>query len=92
MVRDMCAVVRMEEGYMRTVIEYGSNDNKRKIQAAIEKIEIAQNVYPTVIRKAISDNAGNISIEFEIGGCNREAGSFSEAILKELNIKASDLD
>ena len=53
MVRDMCAVVRMEEGYMRTVIEYGSNDNKRKIQAAIETIEIAQNVYQQLSEKLL---------------------------------------
>ena len=90
MVRDMCAEVRMEEGFMRTIIEYASNDSKKKIQAAIALIEKEQKVFPTVIRKAISKDAGNISIEFEIGGCDREAGTFCEALLQELNIKISE--
>jgi hypothetical protein len=92
MVRDMCADVRMEEGFMRTIIEYGSNESKLKIQKAIATIEDTQNVFPVVIRKAISNTAGNISIEFEIGGCDREAGIFTEALLKELNIKTCDID
>jgi hypothetical protein len=91
MVRDMCAEVRMEEGFMRTIIEYGSYESKKKIQDAISVVEKKQNVFPTVIRKALNSDAGNISIEFEIGGCNREAGSFSEAILRELNIKVSEV-
>ncbi|MBL6970409.1 MAG: hypothetical protein ISR68_03335 [Campylobacterales bacterium] len=90
-VRDMCGEVRMEEGFMRTVIEYGSIQSKEIIQEAISKIENEQKVFPTVIRKAISPIAGNISIEFEIGGCDREAGNFSEALLKKLNIQACDL-
>ncbi len=89
--RDMCGEVRMEEGFMRTVIEYGSIQSKEKIQEAINKIENEQKVFPTVIRKAISNQAGNISIEFEIGGCDREAGAFSESLLQELNIQACDL-
>jgi hypothetical protein len=91
MIRDMCAEVRMEEGFMRTIVEYGSIESKIKIQAAINLIETQQQVFPTVIRKAINDTAGNISVEFEIGGCTREAGHFSEALLHELNIKISDV-
>ena len=91
MVRDMCADVKMEEGYMRTVIEYGSQDSKVKIEDAISKIEKETNLFPIVIRKAMNSDAGNISIEFELGGCHRDGGVFTEALLKLLNIKVSDI-
>jgi len=32
MVRDMCAEVRMEEGFMRTIIEYSSQDSKKRFK------------------------------------------------------------
>lgn len=92
MERDRCADVRMEEGYMRTSIEYNNENTKVSIQKAIFETEQELKVFPTVIRRAISENAGNISVEFEIGGgCQREAGEFSEILLKKLDLKACDI-
>ena len=91
MERNMCAEVRMEEGYMRTIIEYNNPESKLKIQKAIAVIENNLKIFPIVIRKAISENAGNISVEFEIIGCVRDAGSFSEALLQELDIKTCEV-
>jgi len=38
MERDMCADVKMEEGYMRMSIEYNNDASKESIQDAIAKI------------------------------------------------------
>lgn len=86
MSRDMCADVKMEEGYMRMSVEYNNDDSKIKIQKAIGKIEKSMSVYPSVIRRAISDSAGNFSVEFGTEGIPRDAGDFCEALMKELGI------
>jgi len=86
MSRDMCADLKMEENYMRMSIEYNNDDSRVKIQQAIDTIEKQTQLYPTVFRKAISNEAGNFSIEFETEGTQRDAGEFCEALLKELGI------
>lgn len=90
--RDRCAEVRMEEGYMRVVIEYNNDDTRFSIQRAIAETEKELELFPTVIRRSISGDAGNFSVEFEIsGGCQREAGEFTEKVLRKLDLKACDL-
>ena len=86
MLRDMCADMKMEEGYMRMSIEYNNDESKKKIQAAIGVIEKKMQIFPSVIRRAISDTAGNFSIEFETEGIGRESGEFCEALMHELGI------
>ncbi len=86
MSRDMCADVKMEEGYMRMSIEYNNDISKVKIQQAIAKIEKDLQLFPSVIRRAINDTAGNFSIEFGTEGIPRDAGNFCEAVMKELGI------
>jgi hypothetical protein len=88
MERDMCADMKMEEGYMRMSIEYNNDNSKIKIHKAIAKIEKQMQVFPSVLRKSISNNAGNFSIEFETDNCEREGGNFCDAVMKELNIKS----
>jgi hypothetical protein len=88
MARDMCADMKMEEGYMRMSIEYNNDESKNKIHKAIETIERKMEVYPNVLRKSISDCAGNFSIEFELDNCEREGGNFCDAVMKELDIKS----
>ncbi|MEA2017221.1 MAG: hypothetical protein U9N59_02125 [Campylobacterota bacterium] len=86
MSRDMCADVKMEEGYMRMSIEYNNDESKAKIQAAIATVEKEMGVYPSVIRRAINDSAGNFSVEFGTEGIPRDAGDFCETLMKELGI------
>lgn len=86
MERDMCADVKMEEGYMRMSVEYNNEDSKKKIQESIAKVEKDMQVFPSVIRRAISENAGNFSVEFEFDSCQRTSGEFCEAVMKELGI------
>jgi len=86
MARDMCADVRMEEGYMRMSIEYNNEDSRAKIDKAIADIEKEMQLFPSVIRRAISEHAGNISVEFDTEWVQREAGEFCEEVLKKLGI------
>ncbi len=88
MSRDMCADVKMEEGYMRMSIEYNNETSKTKIQQAIGKIEKDMGIFPSVIRRAIDADAGNFSVEFGTEGIPRDAGDFCEAVLKELNLSS----
>ncbi len=86
MARDMCADVKMEEGYMRMSIEYNNDVSKQKIQDAIATIEKKMQCYPSVIRRAISEDAGNFSVEFGFDSCQRTSGEFCESVIKELGI------
>ncbi len=88
MSRDMCADVKMEEGYMRMSIEYNNDESKATIQAVISKVEKDMNIFPSVIRRAINADAGNFSVEFGTDGIPRDAGDFCESVLKELGIKS----
>jgi hypothetical protein len=85
--RDMCANVMMEEGYMRMSVEYSCEESKVKIQQAIANAEKELKLFPSVIRRAINDNAGNFSIEFgNEEGLPRDHGDFFDAVMKELDI------
>lgn len=86
MSRDMCADVKMEEGYMRMSVEYNNEMSKKRIQEAIGKVEKQMQIFPSVIRRAISDTAGNFSVEFGYDSCQRTAGEFCETLMKELGI------
>ena len=87
MTRDMCADVKMEEGYMRMSIEYNNDISKVQIQQAIGKVEKDMKIFPSVIRRAINETSGNFSVEFGIDeDCTRDNGDFCEAVLKELGI------
>ena len=86
MLRDMCADMKMEEGYMRMSVEYNNDESRFKIQKAIAKIEKEMNIFPSVIRRSITGDAGNFSIEFSGDGLPREDGNFCEAVMKELGI------
>jgi hypothetical protein len=86
MSRDLCADVKMEEGYMRMSIEYNNDNSRDKIQDAITKVERQMNVNPDVVRRAINDSAGNYSVEFGFDSCQRTSGEFCEAVMHELGI------
>lgn len=86
MARDMCADVKMEEGYMRMSIEYNNENSEKKILNAIESVEKNMQCNPSVIKRAISDDAGNYSVEFGFDSCQRTSGEFCEAVMKELGI------
>jgi hypothetical protein len=86
MSRDMCADVKMEEGYMRMSVEYNNADSQQKIQDAISKVENDMDIKPDVVRRAISEEAGNFSVEFGFDSCQRTSGEFCEAVMKELGI------
>lgn len=86
MSRDLCADVKMEEGYMRMSVEYNNDTSRDKIQDTITKVERQMGVNPDVVRRAISDTAGNYSVEFGYDSCQRTAGDFCEAVMKELGI------
>ena len=86
MSRDMCADVKMEEGYMRMSVEFNNDKSRDIIQNAISKIEKNMKIFPSVIRRNIDEHAGNFSVEFGDDGVPRDAGEFCEAVMKELNI------
>lgn len=91
MSRDMCADVKMEEGYMRMSIEYNNDISKKKIQNAIGVVEKKLQIFPDVTRRAISDTAGNFSVEFGVEGIHRDAGDFCEELMNELGISSCSL-
>ena len=84
--RDMCADVKMEEGYMRMSIEFNNDTSRTKIEETIGKIEKQMKLFPSVIRRNIDEHCGNFSVEFESDGCHREAGEFCEAVMHALGI------
>jgi len=90
MSRNMCAVVRMEERYLRLTIEYNNQESKKQIDDVVSKIEKETNLFPSVTRRSIGADAGNYSIEFDAGSGDREAGDFFEKVIKELNITQCD--
>ncbi len=86
MKRDMCADVKMEEGYMRMSIEFNNDISRDKISDVISEVEKEMKIYPSVIRRNIDEHCGNFSVEFESDGCHREAGDFCEAVMHKLGI------
>jgi ribosome recycling factor len=85
--RNRCAVVRMEEGYLSLTVEYSDNDTRLQIAEVIKQIEEEMKIYPSVVRRAINDHAGNFSIEFDAEDDNcRDGGAFFEKVMKTLGI------
>ena len=87
--RDRCATIRMEEKYIRLVIEYENDKTRDEIDNAIREVEKELKLYPSVIRRAFSEHSGNFSIEFEVESEieHRDAGEFCEKVMKKLGIK-----
>ena len=94
MLHDKCAIVKMEEGYMRMTIEYTDPSSRLVICNEIGKVEEEMNLYPEVIHRRLSETSGTFSIEFsgEEYICQRTSGEFIETILKKLNIKQCDYE
>lgn len=87
MERNRCAVVRMEEGYLSLTVEYSNNETRLEIAEVIKNVEEEMKVYPSVIRRAINDHAGNFAIEFDAEDDNgRDGGAFFEKVMKTLGI------
>lgn len=86
MARNLCANVMMEEGYMRMSVEFDNNTDREKIENTINIAEDKYKLYPSVIRRNISETAGNYSLEFQVEGTPREAGEFFQFIMSELGI------
>jgi 3'-phosphoadenosine 5'-phosphosulfate sulfotransferase len=85
--RNKCAVVRMEEMYLRLTVEYSNVDTMNEISDTIKQVEEEMKLYPNVVRRAINDHAGNFSVEFDAeNDCTREAGKFFEKVMKKLGI------
>ncbi len=94
MLHDMCASVKMEEGYMRISIEYTDPSSRSIICDAIGDVEMELDMTPEVFHKRVEDNKGIFGIEFSGGDyiCQRSSGEFIEAVLKKLDIKQCDYD
>jgi hypothetical protein len=82
----MCANVMMEEGYMRMSVEFDNANDRDKIEAAIAKSEKEMQLFPSVLRRNISEDAGNFSVEFAVESNPRDAGDFFNAVMKECGI------
>jgi|SaaInlStandDraft_4_1057021.scaffolds.fasta_scaffold02071_6 hypothetical protein len=78
--------VRMEENYIRFIIYYYSNNDKRTIQKKIEETEKFMNFFPLVVRQSNSKETGSISLEVEQKGCDRLGGDFFEELLQKLKV------
>jgi phage terminase large subunit len=88
MKRNLCVTIRMEEKYLRMVIEYENDETRDKINEAISKIEKQMDLFPSVIRRAFSKHTGNFSVEFEVESeiDHRDAGEFCEEVMKILGV------
>lgn len=92
MARNMCANVMMEEGYTRMSIEFDNTNDRNTIENAIAKFEKSMQIFPSVIRRNISNDAGNFSIEFSsVEAHQREAGEFFESVMKECGISRCEI-
>jgi hypothetical protein len=86
MARTMCANVMMEEGYMRMSVEFDNANDRDKIEAAIAKSEKEMQLFPSVLRRNISEDVGNFSVEFAVEANPRDAGAFFNAVMKDCGI------
>jgi hypothetical protein len=93
MLKNRCASVKMEEGYMRATIEYTESSCRSIICDAIDEVEREMDIHPEVIHRRLKGEAGTFCVEF--GGCEdyneqRESGEFIEILLKKLEITQCD--
>ena len=84
-----CASVRMEEGYMRAIIEYTKPECRSMICDLIGEVEKELDIFPEVMHKRKDATSGTFSVEF--GGsddhmCTRTGGEFIETVLKKLEL------
>jgi hypothetical protein len=56
MKRDMCADVKMEEGYMRMSLEFNNDISRDKISDTISAVEKEMKLFPSVIRRNIDEH------------------------------------
>jgi hypothetical protein len=92
MLNNKSAIVKMEEGYMRVIIEYTQENDRAIICDTIGIVEKELEIYPEVIHRRSNDIKGTFSVEF--GGsedyvCTRSCGDFIEKLLNKLDIKSS---
>ena len=88
--RNMCADMKMEEGYMRMSIEFDNANSKDQILSAITTAEQNIEANPDILVREVDNFIGNISVEFFVEGVTREAGDFCESVLQSLNIKCTN--
>jgi len=88
-VTDKTAVVRMEEGYMRLILEYDYSSYKTEICKLIDESEKNLDIYPEVIHRRDSSKKCFTSIEFsgDDYACSRSCGVFIENIVNGLGIE-----
>ena len=89
MIDNGCASVRMEEGYMRAIIEYTKPECRSMICDLIGEVENELDIFPEVMHKRKDATSGTFSVEF--GGsedhvCSRIGGEFIETVLKKLEL------
>ena len=84
--RNKCAMVRMEEMYVRVTIDYGNLEFREQIQSAIEQVQNETGLIPDIVERKVTDDCGNFALEFEHNGESRDAGDFIEKLLKILGI------
>jgi hypothetical protein len=89
MSENVTAVVRMEEGYMRLILEYKNPEFKIEICKSIAETEMNLKIYPEVIHRRDSDKKCFTSVEFSGDDytCDRTCGKFIEDVIKGLDIK-----
>ncbi|MEA1955982.1 MAG: hypothetical protein U9N02_05765 [Campylobacterota bacterium] len=94
MLHNMCASVKMEEGYIRISIEYTDPKSRSIICDAIGDVEMELNMTPEVFHRRLKDSTGTFGIEFSGDDyiCQRTSGEFIEVLLKKLNIKECSND
>jgi len=88
------AIVRMEEAYMRLIIEYDNPTYKTEICKNIANLEQELKIYPEVIHRKGDTNKWFSSIEFSEDDyiCSRTCGNFIERLLSNLNIQQCEND
>ena len=93
MLHNKCAIVKMEEGYMRVTVEYTESECRAQICDAIGEVERKLDLFPEVIHRRQGETSGTFSVEF--GGpedyvCTRTCGEFIEMLLDKLKILKCD--
>jgi len=81
----------MEERYARLVLEYFSNQQRKKICDAVADTIEALDTAPSLTVTPKPKQCGEYSIEFH-DDYDKESFSFFEALIKELRIAPSDID
>jgi hypothetical protein len=88
------AMVRMEESYMRLIIEYDNPSYKSEICKNIANLEQELDIHPEVIYRKGDEKRSFCSVEFSGDDyiCSRTCGEFIERLLSNLNIQQCEND